>query len=125
MGESRSSVYFTVRACQDDRLLGFLHFDWILWSTGMCTLQMAIGPEERSHGYGGAALALALNYAFNETNLHRVSAWVPDYNQGAVRFFQRAGFQEEARRRQAASLAGRRYDLLGLGLLGSEWEAGR
>jgi RimJ/RimL family protein N-acetyltransferase len=125
MSESGNSVYFALRARQDDRLLGFLHFEWIYWATGACSLKLALGPAERNQGYGRAALELALNYAFYETNLHRVSAWVPADNSAAVRFFQRAGFQEEVRSRQAAVWAGQRYDLLGLGLLRSEWEAGR
>lgn len=125
MSASGNSAYFSVRSRQDDRLLGFLHFEWIFWSTGGCTLKLALAPDERNRGYGRAALDLALNYAFFETNLHRVSAWVPAYNPDALRFFQRAGFQEEVRRRQAAIWAGRRYDLLGLGLLSQEWEAGR
>lgn len=125
MSESRNSVYFTVRARRDDRLLGFVYLDWILWSTGTCSLKMALGLAERRQGYGSAALALALDYTFNEANLHRVSVWVPGYNPGAVRFFERAGFQEEVRRRQAAVWAGQRFDLLGLGLLGREWKASR
>ena len=48
-----------------------------------------------------------------------------EYNPGAVRFLERAGFTVEARQRQALRRDGRRWDALILGLLRPEWEAKR
>jgi RimJ/RimL family protein N-acetyltransferase len=65
-----------------------------------------------------------------ELNLHRLTAIVPASNDGALRFFARAGFATEAVRREAISRDGRRWDLVCLGLLREDWanrgrEAGR
>jgi RimJ/RimL family protein N-acetyltransferase len=47
---------------------------------------------------------------------------VPEYNEGALRLFQKFGFMEEVRRRQALDRDGRRWDLLIFGQLRTEWE---
>ncbi len=56
-------------------------------------------------------------------NLYRLGAEIADYNLGAKRLFEKAGFIEEVRRRQALVRAGRRWDLLLYGLLCPDWEA--
>ena len=77
------------------------------------------------HGYGTEALQMLMRYAFSELNLFRLAALVPEYNQAAIHLFQKAGFIEEVRRREALNRDGRRWDLIHLGLLREEWEARR
>jgi len=79
-------------------------------------------PADRGQGYGSEVLALLLRYAFDECSLHRLSAIVPAYNLGAMRFFERHGFTLEVRRRQAIARDGQRWDMLQYGLLRSEWK---
>jgi RimJ/RimL family protein N-acetyltransferase len=50
-----------------------------------------------------------------------VSVSVAGYNEGAIRFFERAGFVTEVQRRQAIHRNGRRWDLLVMGLLREEF----
>jgi RimJ/RimL family protein N-acetyltransferase len=120
--ESKNSFYFTIRSKEDDRLLGFVRLFWIEWNHATGNLQMGIGdPLERSKGYGSEALNLALRFAFDELNLYRLSAVLGEDNPGGLRFFQRFGFVEEVRRRQAVHRDGRYYDLLHLGLLADDW----
>jgi RimJ/RimL family protein N-acetyltransferase len=121
MSEKGDSIYFAVRARSDNRLVGFLYYDWIGWSMGLGMLLVAIGAPERGKGYGRETLRLAVNYAFNEINLQKLAAWVPDANVRAVRFLERAGFQEEARRREASIWEGHRTDELVFGLKREDW----
>jgi RimJ/RimL family protein N-acetyltransferase len=65
---------------------------------------------------------LLLGYAFRELNLFRVSIAIPEYNQVALRLFEKAAFKVEARRREAIHRKGRRWDVLHYGLLREEWE---
>lgn len=123
MGESGDIVYFTIRSREANRLLGFLHFDWLGMSNGVGTLQMAVSATERNKGYGSEALQLALMYAFEELNLYRVSAKVTADNPAALRFFERTGFQIEVCHREAVFRSGQRWDQLGLGMLHAEWLA--
>lgn len=121
LGESREAAQGIVK--DSDLLLGFARLDWIGWSHRVGSLSIGIGnPEERGKGYGSDALRLLLGYAFRELNLYRVSIAIPEYNQVALRLFEKAAFKVEARRREAIHRKGRRWDVLHLGLLREEWE---
>jgi len=137
MDEKGNQFYFTIHhlptnkssAAADenqqvsDRVLGFARLDWIEWSQGVGSISLGIGElDERGKGYGSDALRLLLRYAFGELNLFRLGATVPEYNQVALRFFGKAGFEVEARRREALHRDRKRWDLIYLGLLREEWE---
>jgi RimJ/RimL family protein N-acetyltransferase len=120
--EDKNLFYFTIRERPGERLVGFARLYAITWSHGTGMLQLGIGDrQDRQIGYGSQALNLLLRYAFDELNLYRLTARVPEYNVGAMRFFEKAGFVLEVRRRQALNRDGRRWDLLHLGLLQDEW----
>ena len=120
--EDKNLFYFTIRTRPEERLVGFAKLYNITWSHSTGMLQMGIGdPQDRKKGYGRQALSLLLRYAFDELNLYRLTALVPEYNRDALRFFEKAGFVIEVRRRQALNRDGRRWDLLHLGLLQEEW----
>lgn len=135
--EHRNLFYFQIRhqphppsEPQEDseagRLLGFCRVYWVEWAHGSGSIQLGLGsPEDRRKGYGSQALRLLLRYVFDELNFHRVSAHIPGYNQAALELFQKQGFVEEVRRRQAIYRDGQRWDALHLGLLRAEWELAR
>jgi RimJ/RimL family protein N-acetyltransferase len=123
MEEDKNMYYFTIRAREEDRLIGKAILQWIDWANGGGWLRLGIGAaEDRHRGLGGQALRLLLRFAFAELNLYRVSAIVPEYNEAAVHMLRKFGFTEEIRRRQATERDGRRWDLLTFGLLRPEWE---
>jgi RimJ/RimL family protein N-acetyltransferase len=118
------SIRFGVRACADDRLIGFVHFRNIDWSIGGARLLLAIVDEkDRGKGYGTEAMQLALNYAFLEMNLYRLSANVLQCNERGLAFLRKRGFVDEVRRRQAVYREGKYWDWIMLGLLRDEWSA--
>ena len=124
--QGRSLFQFALRTRADDRLIGFAKLYRIEWNHAAGWLTLGIGtPEDRGQGYGAEALRLILRYAFDELNLYRLSAMTFEYNTGALRFLEKAGFTVEVRRRQALYRDGRRWDILLLGLLRSEWEQGK
>jgi len=102
--------------------VGLYRLDRLEWPHGSANLSLGLGdPKDRGLGYGTEALDLVLRYAGEELNLFRLSAHVPEYNESALRFFERAGFVEEVRRQTALHRGGRRWDMLHLGLLLAEW----
>lgn len=122
MDEQKNLFYFTIRAREDDRLIGKAVIEYVDWSNGNAYLRLGIGePGSRRKGYGSQALSLLLRYAFGELNLYRVTAVVPAYNAGAMRLFQKFGFVEEVRRRKALHRDGEFWDAIGFGLLNAEW----
>ncbi len=124
VSESKNSFYFTIRTRTDDRLVGFAHISWIEWSHGAGNLSLGIGEAaDRRHGYGSETLRLILHYCFSELNLYRLSVHVAEYNAAALSLFQKFGFVEEVRRRQALNRDGRYWAMLHLGLLADDWSA--
>lgn len=124
LDESKALCYFTIRCREGDRLLGFASIRWIEWEHGNGWIHMGIGDRrDWRKGYGTETLELLLEYAFSELNLYHLGAEIVDYNLGAKRLFEKAGFVEEVRRRGAVSRDGRRWDLVLYGLLRQEWEA--
>lgn len=115
---------FAIRERPGDALLGFVELDGILWNHGVAWLGVGIGAREHwGQGFGGEALRLALNFAFNELNLHRVQLTVFHYNDRAIALYEKLGFVREGVFREFLSRDGRRYDVLLYGLLRREWEA--
>jgi RimJ/RimL family protein N-acetyltransferase len=122
--ESKNLFHFTIRGKDDTRLLGFVRIEGIEWTHGAGALNLAIGdPSERGKGFGSESLKLILGFAFQELNLHRLSAVVGEDNPGALRFFMKHGFVEEVRRRKALLRDGQTWDSIHLGILRSEWLA--
>ena len=120
--ESKNLYHFTIRAKADDRLIGKAIILRVEWTNGNCAIRIGIGAaEDRRKGYGTQALKMLLSFAFAELNLFRVTAYVPEYNEGAITLLKKFGLVEEVRRRQSLEREGRRWDLLVFGLLKDEW----
>ena len=124
MEEEKNFYHFMIRAKADDHLIGKAMIHRVEWTNGSCQIRMGIGSaEDRCKGYGTQAFRLLLRFAFAELNLFRVTAYVQEYNQGAMALLRKFAFVEEVRRRQALERDGRRWDLLAFGLLRDEWQS--
>jgi len=124
--DGQKHFLLAIRLKAEDRLLGFVEIRDITWNHRSAQLRLNLGEvADRRQGYGSEALRLALRWAFGEMNLHRIGVNVFEYNEGALRFFEKQGFVVEARQRQALNRMGRRWDVIWLGLLDREWELRR
>ena len=116
-------ITFTIHTLEDDRLIGHAGLDGILWNQGDAFLSIGLGERQYwDRGYGTDALRVLLRYAFTELNLHRLSLTVFEYNQRAIRSYEKAGFVLEGRARQRLNREGRRWDMIFMGILRSEWQ---
>ncbi len=123
MEEMKNLFHFTLRLKQDNRLVGLARIFWIDFHNGTGVLTLGIGDSaDRRQGYGSDALNLLLHFAFNDLNLHRLSAWPGADNLPFIHMAEKAGFVVEARRREAASHDGRYWDVIMMGLLRTQWE---
>ena len=102
---------------------GLHNFDW---KNRRAYLGIVIGEKEYwGKGYGSDAVRTLLGFAFSEMNLHRVYLTVYDYNERAIRCYERCGFQHEGRQREARFSDGRYHDELMMAVLRKEFEAGQ
>lgn len=120
---SPASHYFSIRALEDDRLLGDINFDVInSWGSRDAFVGIGIGSRaDWGRGYGTDAMNIGLRFAFTELNLRRVTLTVFEYNPRAVRSYEKAGFKLEGRLRGALLKDGTRWDMLYMGILREEW----
>jgi RimJ/RimL family protein N-acetyltransferase len=121
--EKATEMYwFAIRTLEDDRLLGDITLSVINWGSREAFVGIAIGERGFwGQGYGTDAMQLILRYGFVELNLQRVSLTVFEFNQRALRSYEKAGFQLEGRQRQIIQREGRRWDILYMGILREEW----
>jgi RimJ/RimL family protein N-acetyltransferase len=121
--EDKNLFHFMIRAKADDRLIGKAVIQWIEWTNGNGWIRLGIGAaEDRRKGYGTQVMQMLLRFVFAELNLFRVTAMVPEYNDGAIALLRKFGFTQEVCRRSALERDGRRWDLYVFGLLNEEWQ---
>lgn len=118
-----NEYYFTIRALEDNRLLGDISIDVVNnWMGRSAFVGISIGDRsDWGKGYGTDAMKVALRFAFTEVNLNRVTLTVFEYNPRAIRSYEKAGFRHEGRVRGALLKDGKRWDMLFMGILCEDW----
>jgi RimJ/RimL family protein N-acetyltransferase len=123
MHKAKNAFLFGIRLLDDNRLIGYIELEGILWTHQTGWIGIGIGePDYWNRGYGREAMALALDFSFGELNLHRTQLTVFDYNQRAIALYEKLGFQHEGTFREFLHRDGRRYDMHLYGLLRREWQ---
>ncbi|GIW04684.1 MAG: hypothetical protein KatS3mg059_1304 [Thermomicrobiales bacterium] len=79
--------------------------------------------DARGKGYGTETARLMLEYAFTALGLHNVMLQVYAYNRAAHRAYQKAGFREFGRRREAVWMGGRLWDVIYMDCLATEFDS--
>lgn len=81
------------------------------------------GKDEWDKGYGAETMALLLRHCFETLNLNRAYLRVYAGNERGKRAYEKAGFVEEGRLREAVYKRGKYDDVIVMGALRSEWIA--
>ena len=106
-----SAHWFTIYQLDPFRPIGTTDLFAIDQRYGVAQFGMLIGEADaRGLGLGTEVVTLMLDYAFTALGLHNVMLTVSEYNVAGRRAYERAGFREFGRRREADMIAGRRYD---------------
>jgi RimJ/RimL family protein N-acetyltransferase len=114
--------FFAIRTLVDDRLIGELALEVVDWSGRDAFVGLSIGETgDWSKGYGTDIMNVLLRFAFTEVNLKRVTLGVFEYNQRAIRAYEKAGFRHEGHLRNLILREGRRWNNLYMGILREEW----
>ncbi len=120
VGPDRS---FMIRTLDGDRAIGFIELGGFDWSARSAWVGIGIGERDaRGKGYGTDAMNVLLHYAFTELNLHRVNLNVFSFNARAIRSYEKAGFKYEGTERERIFKEDRRWDVIDMGILKSDWE---
>ncbi len=113
---------FTVYERATWRPIGTANLNTIDHRNGTATYGVGIGEGDcRGKGYGTEVTRLMLDYAFTAVGLHSVMLIAFAYNRAGLRAYARAGFRECGRRREAYRLAGRRWDIVYMECLATDF----
>ena len=124
--DDERTFIFAVRLREGDEMIGLLELDGISWSHGTSFVSIGIGDKVHRHqGYGKEAMRLALRFAFDELNLHRLCLTVFSYNEAAIALYRQLGFRHEGTYREHLQRDGQRHDMHLYGILRREWEESR
>ncbi len=118
------AIWFTIYEAGTWRPIGSTALFDVERQHGTCTFGLLIGEADaRGKGYGTEVARLMLDYAFTALGLHNVHLDVDEFNLAGRKAYERAGFKEIGRRREATWLNGRRWDLISMDCLAREFES--
>jgi RimJ/RimL family protein N-acetyltransferase len=115
---------FMIRTVEEDKAIGFVDLDGFNWSARDAWVGIGIGDADyRGKGFGTEAMQLLLRYAFSALNLNRVNLGVFDFNERAIKSYEKCGFKYEGTEREVIYKDDKRYGVINMGILRDEWEA--
>ena len=108
------------------RLVGTCAFSQLDGENGSALYHITIGESDAwGKGYGTEATQMMLDHAFGTLGLHRIALYVFEFNERAIRAYQRCGFVVEGRSRESIWRDGRWWDEMAMSVLESDWRARR
>ena len=117
------SMVIEIREGDGWKPIGNCGFHVIDWRSRSGELGLFIGEKSLwNQGYGTETVRLLLRHGFNTLNLHRIALRVFETNAGGIRAYEKAGFVQEGRFRQAEYQDGRYIDVLYMSVLRSEFK---
>lgn len=116
------ALHLAVRLREGQALIGHAELEWD-WDPHCPYLALVIAPPYQRQGYGSEALYCLMRYLFENTLAHNVTGWVADWNQPALDFAQKHGFQLCGRSRREGMRMGAYYDGILFDILRPEWRA--
>ncbi len=118
----RDRVWFIVALKENDRPIGEAGLLRMFPAWRTTDLSIIIGEKDAwDKGYGSEAVRLLLDYAFGAMNVHRVAVGVVDFNERAIRFYEKAGFRREGVQRDGYYHNHAYHDFVMLSILEGEY----
>jgi diamine N-acetyltransferase len=115
-------AWFVIYEVATWRPIGYANLRDIDHQHGTAEFGITIGdPAVRGKGFGTEATRLVLDYAFTGLGLTNVLLDTAEYNPGAVRAYEKAGFKVIGRRRRAHRSGGRAWDVVVMDCVAEEF----
>ncbi|MEZ4860547.1 MAG: GNAT family protein [Caldilineaceae bacterium] len=113
---------FTIYEQPGLRPIGWTSLEEIDYVDRTAKYTILIGAKECwGKGYGTETTRLMLDYGFTGLGLHNIYLTVFSFNERGLRAYQRAGFKEIGRRREAHRIGGQAYDVIYMDCLATEF----
>lgn len=117
-----SNVRCAICLEKNGQVIGTVYLLDIHWIYRRASLGIMIGDKQhQGKGYGKKAMELILNHAFRDLNLNRIEIKVVESNTSAIGFYEKLGFEEEGRLREAVYRDGTYQDQILMSLLKTDY----
>jgi [ribosomal protein S5]-alanine N-acetyltransferase len=124
ISESETDVGLGIVVRETEQFLGGLGLHQFDFRNRHAQFGIFLGEKSAwGKGYGTEATRLMVRYAFATLNLNRVWLHVYEYNERALRVYEKVGFRTEGRLRQDTFRDGRFWDTIVMAMLREEWAA--
>jgi RimJ/RimL family protein N-acetyltransferase len=122
-GQAVPSAIHMIIDSREKGPIGLVALQSISWRNRSCSIDLYIGKKDLRAGVSaGFSMFRALEYCFDELNLHRVGAYIYAFNSPSWRLLERTGAVREVTMAEHVARDGKLYDMYGYGLLRSEFE---
>lgn len=113
---------FAIIDIETDKMIGTVGLHEVDHINRTATLGIFIGNRDYwSKGYGTEAIRLILDFGFNYLNLKNIDLALMEFNQRALKCYQKCGFKEIGRRRKCKFINGKYYDSILMDVLAEEF----
>ena len=108
-----TTAWFTIYERPSLRPVGWTELKDIDRHHGTAEYAIMVGdPSVRGRGFGSEVTRLMLQYGFETLGLHNIHLYYMEFNAGARRVYERAGFREYGRRAGAYRSGAERWDIV-------------
>ncbi|HTL88671.1 MAG TPA: GNAT family N-acetyltransferase [Leptolyngbya sp.] len=118
----RSLRLFLFKKSEPRKIIGAVNFTNI--SQGIlhsCSLGYSLAENEQGNGYMNEALEVAIQFVFNDLNLHRIAANYMPHNRRSANVLRKLGFTIEGYARDYLLINGRWEDHIRSSLINQNW----
>ena len=121
--EDEEGQRFSILDLNNDKIIGIVGLHNINYIHRTAILGIFIGNKDyRDKGYGTEAIRLILDFAFNYLNLNNIKLNVFEFNQRAIKCYEKCGFKKIGARRKANYTNGKYYDVISMDILKEEFK---
>ncbi len=122
-GNTAPSAVYLIIDSPDDGPIGLVSLQNLSWRNRSCSVDFYVGSKKHRSGISTAiAYYRALEFCFDELNLHRITAYIYAFNTASWRIMELSGAVREMTLRDHVSRDGRFYDMYAYGMLRPEFE---
>ena len=114
-------LLYGIEARADEKLIGVVALHGAEPEFGIAELDIYLGEKDYwGQGHATDAMRTICRYGFEKMRLHKITLTVVTENHAAHHIYQKVGFVDEGRLRQAFRRDGQWYDMFTMGLLENE-----
>jgi RimJ/RimL family protein N-acetyltransferase len=120
----KAQFNFAIILKENDEVIGNVGFPKLDYINRIGEVGIFIGDKNYwKNGYGKESLELLLDFGFNLLNLNNIYLRVYSFNTPAIKCYEKIGFKEAGRLREAKIIGGNKYDELYMDILAKEFKS--